>query len=79
MHVYRYVHVKAGCLYLHNPITHVCKNTGKVCIIIRSVHMIVLGDNWYLGVYIGWKYILHALLDIRTHGIIPHTLELALL
>ena len=61
MYVYRYVHVKAACLYLHFPIIYVSEDAGTlskiesikyVSIIIRCMHMVILSDNWYLRVYI---------------------------
>ena len=54
--------MRAGCLYLQTPISNLgkmqghCLNTEhNLCIIIRYMHMIITGDNWYLGMYVDGK------------------------
>ena len=54
--------MRAGCLYLQTPISNLgkmqghCQNTEhKLCIIIRYLHMAIIGDNWYLGMYVEEK------------------------
>ena len=54
--------MRADCLYLQTPISSLEKMQGhfqntehKLCIIIRYMHMVIIGDNWYLGMYVEGK------------------------
>ena len=54
--------MRAGWLYLQIPISNSgkmqehCQNTEhKLYIIIRYMHMIIIVDNWYLGIYVEGK------------------------
>ena len=50
--------MRAGCLYLQSPISNLvkiqghCQNTERnLYIIIRHMHIVIIGDNWYLGMH----------------------------
>ena len=54
--------MRAGCLYLQIPISNLVKMQGyyqntehKLYIIIRYMYMVIIGDNWYLGMYVEGK------------------------